>query len=45
MIRQGTSRLSLKWKKVTQEKRMQMLKDSGIGLQMSQLGLAASAAV
>jgi 5'-nucleotidase len=44
VTRQGTSRLSLKWKKVTQEKRMQMLKDTGIGLQMSQLGLAASAA-
>ncbi|XP_024403245.1 uncharacterized protein [Physcomitrium patens] len=44
VTRQGTSRLPLKWKKVTQEKRMQMLKDSGIGLQMAQLGLAASAA-
>jgi hypothetical protein len=30
---------------VTQQKRMQMLKDTGIGLQMAQLGMAASAAV
>lgn len=44
MTRQGTSRLPLKWRKVTEEKRMQRLKDTGIGLQMAQLGLAASAA-
>ncbi|KAG0556659.1 hypothetical protein KC19_11G070300 [Ceratodon purpureus] len=44
VTRQGTSRLPLTWKKQTQERRMQRLKDTGVGLQMAQLGLAASAA-
>jgi len=44
VTRQGTSRLPLKWTKVTQQNRMQRLKDTGMGIQMAQLGLAASAA-
>ncbi|KAL3687366.1 hypothetical protein R1sor_013675 [Riccia sorocarpa] len=43
VTRQGTSRMALSWKPLSVQKRLNMVKQNGIGIQLAQLGLAASA--
>lgn len=45
VTRQGTSRMACVWKPITAQRRLSMVKDNGIGIQLAQLGLAASAVV
>lgn len=45
VTKQGASRITIGWKSVTTQRRMSMAKDAGLGAQLAQLGLAASAAV
>ncbi|KAG6547754.1 hypothetical protein Mapa_010567 [Marchantia paleacea] len=44
VTRPGNSRIACSWRPITNQRRMSMVKDSGIGIQLAQLGLAASAA-
>ncbi|KAL2629350.1 hypothetical protein R1flu_014036 [Riccia fluitans] len=43
VTRQGTARMALSWKPLSIQKRLSMVKQHGIGIQLAQLGLAASA--
>lgn len=45
VTKQGSSRMAFSWKSVTTQRRMSMAKEAGLGAQLAQLGLAASAAV
>lgn len=44
VTKQGASRMTIAWKSVTTQRRINMPKDAGLGAQLAQLGLAASAA-
>ncbi|CAM6089281.1 unnamed protein product [Calypogeia fissa] len=44
VTKQGAARMAISWKSVTTQRRMSMAKEAGLGAQLAQLGLAASAA-